>query len=100
MTNHSYEGLIREFNNKYKIYDPIEVLHKEKESIVKSLGLFYAASYKADQTIDAFLIFTEPNADGLGKIAHGETVKLIYFENLISHSKPTQIIEKSKFLCK
>ena len=91
------EGLARELQEVYRIYDGIEVTFLSNGKQLTRQGLFYDLSYKADLTIDAFLIFTEPEEDGLGEIAHGETVRLIHLADLQSHRKLPNL-DRSKYL--
>src|SRR3989338_3018742 len=91
------EGLAREIQEAYKIYDGIEVTFLNNGQQITRQGLFYTLSNKADLSIDGFLIFTEPEEDGLGKIAHGETVRLINFTYLQSHRKLPNL-DRPKYL--
>jgi len=93
------EDIAKEFN----IYDPIEVVIRNNANVQTIQGLFYAPSYKCSAftsklTLDAFTMFTEPSEDGLGKIAHGETLRIIHFSDLVSHKRLPNL-DKSKYLC-
>lgn len=87
----------------YQIYDPIEVVIRNKGINQTIQGLFYDLSYRyspftLELTLDGFTMFTEPSEDGLGKIAHGETLRVIHFSNLVSHRRLPNL-DKSKYLC-
>lgn len=86
----------------YQIYDPIEVVFRNNDIVQTIRGLFHAPSYKcsaftSELTLDGFTMFTESSEDGLGKIAHGETLRFIHFSDLVSHKRLPNL-DKIKYL--
>ena len=88
----------------YNIYEPIRVVYRGDNVEQSITGLYWCFAEKADLNsmqwiTDAFAMFTEPREDGRRKIAHGETVKIILFSDLVSHSRPAEPIDKSLYIC-